>query len=83
MPYPADRGFKTGEVKGLPLQSFLTVPGCVHVTAISARSSVLPRFRELLRAETAATVAHAADVDDELRHLVEILLGGNGTPPIA
>lgn len=32
------------------------------------------RFRELLRAEVALTVADEADVDAELRHLVEILV---------
>ena len=34
------------------------------------------RFRQLIRAEVAATVADPADVGDELRHLIEITSAG-------
>jgi RNA polymerase sigma-70 factor (ECF subfamily) len=33
------------------------------------------RFRELVRAEVAATLHEPADLDDEMRHLVEALAG--------
>jgi RNA polymerase sigma factor (sigma-70 family) len=33
------------------------------------------RFRDLLRAEVAQTVAHPQDVDDELRHLIAVVSG--------
>lgn len=38
------------------------------------------RFREVLRAEIAPTVASAAEVEAELRHLAEVILGSNLPP---
>ena len=35
----------------------------------------IQRYRELLREEVAHTVATAADIDDEVRHLVSVLRG--------
>ena len=33
------------------------------------------RYRELLRAEVASTVATPSEIDDELRHLIAVLRG--------
>ena len=38
-------------------------------------SRLRQRFRELVRMEVASTVASAAEVDEELRYLVELMTG--------
>ena len=43
-------------------------------TLRSHLSRVRARYRELLREEVARTIAIADDVDEELRHLCEILI---------
>jgi len=51
--------------------------GAVKVAVHRLRS----RYRELLRAEIAETVADPADVDAEMRHLVVALRGNSGSNP--
>src|SRR5262249_16916439 len=47
-------------------------PGAVRVAVHRLRR----RYRDFLRQEVAATVSSEADVDDELRHLIEIVSKG-------
>jgi hypothetical protein len=60
--------------KNLASQSEIGVPLGLSASAVkSAVHRLRLRYRELLRAEIAHTVARTADIDEELRYLVSVL----------
>ena len=59
---------------GLPGQDAVAAELGVPLTTLrSYLSRLRTRYRDLLRAEVARTVAREEDVDDELRHLCRVL----------
>ena len=61
---------------GLPGHDVVAAQLGVPVETLrSYLSRLRVRYRDLLRAEVARTVAREEDVDDELRHLCRILTG--------
>src|SRR5262245_53136788 len=65
--------FLSGESSPLPQAEIAARLGLSQSAVKSAVHRLRERYREVLRQEVAGTVADAADVEDELRHLLEIL----------
>lgn len=72
--YEALKPFVWGERAGTSFAEMGRELGLSEGAARVAVHRMRVRFRELLRSEVSATVSDDADVDDELRHLLEILL---------
>ena len=67
------RIFEAGD-KGLPPYAEVAVRLGITESAVkSAAHRLRQRFRELVRAEVAQTVAHPMDVDEEIRHLLSVI----------
>ena len=67
------KGFIWGDKSAAP---YAEIAGHLNLTEGTVKVSVhrlRQRFRELLRAEVAHTVARPEDVDDELRHLIAVV----------
>lgn len=67
------KGAITGNPSALPYAVVATELGMSEDAARQAASRLRKRYRELLRAAVAETVAEPGDVDDEIRNLFEIL----------
>ena len=67
------RIFEAGD-KGVPSYAEVAVRLGITESAVkSAAHRMRQRFRELVRAEVAQTVAHPKDVDEEIRHLLNVI----------
>lgn len=66
----------TGESAALPYAQIADSTGLSEGAVKVAVHRLRQRYRELLRAEIAQTVAAAEDVDAEMRHLFKVLAGG-------
>ena len=69
------KGVLTGDRERLPYATLAAELGVSEEAARQAASRLRKRYRELLRAEVAQTLAEPADVDDEIRNLFEVLGG--------
>ena len=67
------KGFILEERGALPFAEAARQLGLNEAAVKSAVHRMRKRFRELFREEIASTVATAAEVDDEIRHLIGAL----------
>lgn len=68
--------FLTADRGSIPYGQLAASLGMTEGTARVAIHRLRKRFREVFRAEVAETVAGIEDIDEELRHIAQILAGG-------
>lgn len=73
--FDALKGCLTGDRAALPYAELGAKLGLSEGAVKVAVHRLRQRYRGLLRAEVAHTVANEQDVEDELRHLVQALAG--------
>lgn len=67
------KGLLTAAEPAIPMAQVAARFGCSEGAARVAVHRLRRRFRDLFRAEIAATVAEATQIDEEIRHLVDVL----------
>ena len=70
---PAPLGFVWGDAEGLSLARIGAKLGLNENATGAAVHRLKRRYGELLREEVGCTVAVKSDIDEELRHLLEVI----------